>query len=150
MKLICYGCGNKFKPELFKPPRYDGHIKPQGGLWTSPVGSKHSWKKASEDMGIGDRSTSFTLSYTGKTAIINSPKDLLKFPRADSILPAETFFCFNIASLLEDGINAIYLTALGERTTRFSKPGLYGWDCETVFVMDKKTLKTTPTLKCAQ
>ena len=44
--------------------------------------------------------------------------------------------------MLSDGIDAIYLTEKGEQETRFESPGLYGWDCECVLVMNPDCITT--------
>ena len=47
----------------------------------------------------------------------------------------------NFEELARSGIDAIFLTEEGEHATRFSEPGLYGWDCESILVMNPHCVK---------
>ena len=39
LDLISYGLGDKFIPEKFQPIKNVDWVKPDGGLWASPVDS---------------------------------------------------------------------------------------------------------------
>lgn len=142
LNLICYGNGNTFSLDQFKPPSYNSHFKPRGGLWTSPIDSPHGWKQWCEDASFGDLTSSFTLHYSGVTAVIDSYADMIALPKAKDFWIADEFFYrIDIAELLTIGVDAIHLTTKGEHLTRWSEPGLYGWDCETVYVLNPKSVK---------
>jgi len=36
--------------------------------------------------------------------------------------------------------DAVWLTYNGERKTRYSNPDLYGWDCESVLILNKNSV----------
>jgi len=143
IKCITYGCGNSFETEKFQPVknRRGSLNKPTGGLWSSPHDSLHSWSRASTSMGIEDLKTSFNFIYSGNTLVIDSLKDLTKIKwtayRGWDFLKVPDF-----EDLISRGFDAIYLTDDGEIRTRFGQEyNLYGWDCETVFIMNKESIK---------
>ena len=85
-----------------------------------------------------------------KVLIINSKKDL------DSTLETHGLPTYSLTGipkefsnsrnpdfekLLKDGYSAIWLTERGQTETRFSFPStLYGWDVETVLILDKNSV----------
>lgn len=134
--LICYGCGNKYEPSKFEPIRNRNHIKPAGGLWTSPIDSKWGWKDWCKAEGFGDvgnLSTYFHVQFTGKVLTINSLKDAVRLPWIEIIKDYLKCPDYETISTVCD---AIHLTVEGQNATRFSQPSLYGWDCETVLIMN--------------
>jgi len=140
MKVISYGNGNSFDKEKWNDI-INCHFKPKGGLWTSPIDSKYGWKNWCQDNEFGDLSEYFELEISGVICTINSVYDLQKLP----ILRNKEFWPYNYIDfqlMKRNGIDAIHLTEKGERTTRFTMwddcdVSLYGWDCETVFIMNK-------------
>ena len=135
MELIHYG-SSQFKPELMMPIKNSEHIKPNGGLWTSPVDSIYGWKDWCDNENFGDTSKSFTVIFTGRLLTINSIDVMNNLPWInDDTSPWISF------ENLSNKYDAVHLTVKGEKETRFSYPkSLYGWDCETVLIMNKNCL----------
>jgi len=53
--------------------------------------------------------------------------------------PIGGFWCrwrTDFLAIAKSGIDALWLTVRGERATRYTTPGLYGWDCECVLIMN--------------
>ena len=143
LTVIHYG-NNLYDKNRFLPIENRNWVKPTGGLWTSPVNSKYGWKDwcHSEQFRICKESKSFKLKFfdNAKIIIINSLKDLNVLPT----IPQDSFFKdlkqqenINYEELVNNGIDAIWLTNKGQWDTRLTFPrNLYGWDCETVLIMN--------------
>ena len=140
---VIYGNGNKFKPELFQPIKNREFIKSHGGLWSSPIDSSYGWKEAATEMEIGDFETSFKVQVKGKILTIDTVNCLDKFEYQDiSYGPFMVPFWPDLEELLKRGYVGVHLTIEGQYDTRLSHPrNLYGWDCETVYIMDSKSVK---------
>lgn len=84
---------------------------------------------------FGDLSDSFTFRFQGNVFVIDSLKDAKEMPWYD---PHGLSFIQwpDFEAMQEVGIHAIHITLQGERETRFSTPSLYGWDCESVLIMN--------------
>ena len=137
--LITYGCGDKFDIKLFKPIKNRMHTKPEGGLWGSPVDCEYGWRQWCEDEGYGDLSSKFKTNCIGNTLIINHLIDLNNF------IWQKNDYCNDFPDyekMLKSGVDIIYLTESGQRETRFSNPGLYGYDCESVLIMNPACILT--------
>lgn len=140
-KFITYGLGEYDKSE-FQRIKNRNFIKPYGGLWSSPVNSDWGWKDwcLSEDFNVEKLSNSFefSLNDNAKIYVIDEFSDLgflvmgnkYRFVSwwGDSII-----LDFEKLSKVYD---AILLTDKGQIDTRYTNPGLYGWDCESILVMN--------------
>lgn len=115
-------------------------VKPLGGFWTSTYdGGTSAWVDwcESEDFGDVERCNWFVLKPKSEARIyeIDAVEDLkyLAVNYPDAQMPAH----FNTALTALDfqriaqEYDAIHLTERGQWATRFSNPGLYGWDCES-------------------
>ena len=123
--------------------------KPHGGLWTSPVDSTYGWGKWCKDNEFKARSLTcwFDVRFTGTVLVIDGEEDLNLLPWPNkSTNNALLKFSFDIgspsfASLVLSEIDAIHLTVEGEQETRYTMPrNLYGWDCESVLVMNPASI----------
>lgn len=134
--LIHYG-SKIFNPELIQPIKNRNWVKPYGGLWTSPKDSKKGWANwcKSENFRVCDKENSFTLKLYdwAKICVIDSDSDFMNLPFCDSILIRDLDF-----EKIAKNYDAIWLTTKGESETRWSDPGLYGWDCESVLILNSK------------
>lgn len=137
LRLVTYGLGNAFDSKKFEPVKNRKHIKPYGGLWASPVGCAYGWREWCESENWGDLSSCFETEYTGRTLVIFSIADLEKVSWIDGHYQSYPDY----EGMLKRGIDAIYLTEQGERETRYTEPGLYGYDCECVVVLNGSCLK---------
>ncbi len=146
LKLIHYGA-DTYKKELFLKIQNGVYLnKPDnGGLWTSPINSTHSWKdwcKANEFRNCSEEN-SMQLQFTGNVWVIEDLADLLALPKI--------FIGFNkilgkpqidFEELIKRGVDAIHLTQQGEYNTRFSPiEDMYGWDCETVLILNPDSIE---------
>lgn len=138
MTLVTYGCGASFCKELFVPIKNRRHTKPEGGLWASPIGCSYGWKEWCEAESWGDLTESFETVYEGRTLVIDSLRDLSGFVWQED---RYGFGYPDYETMLRLGVDGIYLTDRGELETRFSTPGLYGYDCECVLVMNQKCIR---------
>ena len=153
IECVSYGLGNKFiKPKFKKISNRHMFNKPNGGLWSSPVNCEYSWRDWSNENDWGDLSTSFEFIFNGKVLIIDCLRDL-------NNLPIQELECHQRRSQRDHGAeyprnldfkkinksyDGIWLTSKGERETRFEGlVDLYGWDCETLLVMNQKVIRPT-------
>ena len=137
MNCVTYGCGEFNPDKFFRPQNREDFNKPRGGLWSSPVGCEWGWKDWCLREDFGDLSHSFTFEFKGKVLKIDSLRDLEnahdKYTLNDRYVDWEK---------VSEDFDGVWLTARGERDTYFSRPlSLYGWDCETLFVCNKNSVK---------
>ena len=142
MQLIHYG-NNKFNEEKFLPIKNVKWDKPIGGLWTSPINSVYSWKQWCKNscypLDYFKQFFQLELKTNTKLFKIDFYKDLLKIPILN-----DNFFRINFEQMAQE-YDAIHLTVRGlHRTTQtkyIGKPNLYGWDAETVLILNKNCIK---------
>jgi hypothetical protein len=139
VELIHYGA-SQYNPELFDPISDRVYRnKPCGGLWTSPIDSEYGWKDWSGANDYGDLSEHFVVKFSGSMIIIDSYKDMLEMPWVNH--SGRDFISFQAYCPGYFEYDAIHLTAKGEEETRFSHPkDLYGWDCETVLILNPESI----------
>jgi hypothetical protein len=140
LRLRHYG-NTRYKHDLFKPIcDVPFRNKPKGGLWTSPVDSEYGWKDWSEDNQYGDLSIHFDLAFEGTVLEIDSVEDMNELPWIEQ----EFMHFVSFEPLVFMGYDAIHLTNKGQCDTRLTYPkSLYGWDCETVLVMNADAILAT-------
>jgi len=133
-ELVCYGCGVEFDLSKFENPRNRDHVKPAGGLWTSPIDSEWGWKDWCELNEWGDLSSHFCLRFTGRVYVIDSMRAAKQLPwRKPSWYSRFAWPDYEAIK----GVDAIHMTVEGERATRYyGEPSFCGWDCETVWIMN--------------
>lgn len=118
-------------------------VKPWGGLWASPFDADYSWKRwCIENEFKQERlATSFEFSITGRVLVIDSFRE---FIRRMTFRTGEGFI-YDVSPDFErmicEGVDAIHLTERGFSETHLSHPGLYGWDCECVLIMNPLIVK---------
>lgn len=137
MELIHFG-HDAFDLEKFNPISDAHWVKPNGGLWASPVSSERGWKEWCEAEDFGSLDTSFSFMARGRFLVVDGKSDMDELSWID--IPSSPFISFEI--LLACGIDAVHLTDKGETETRFTRPrSLYGWDCESVLVMNPECVR---------
>lgn len=146
MRLIHYG-SNAYKEDRFvKVTNSMWHsIKPSGGLWTSPIDSDFGWIDWCIENEFGcDLSKSFTIKISPDTRIckIDCADDLDKLPWLTKEFDSGwTLHCIDFEKARRS-YDAVWLTYKGERETRYTKPrNLYGWDCESVVILNKEVIQ---------
>lgn len=134
LTVIHYG-EKQYQPSKIKPIENEGCVKPKGGLWTSPINSNWGWKDWCESENFRDcnEANSFKLKFKpdAKIIIIDSLKDLLGLPKYNYHEKQYPDF-----ELLATMCDAIWLTEKGQNETHLSHPSLYGWDCESVLIIN--------------
>ena len=137
MQLIHYG-HKKFNPQRFNTIKNRYWCKPEGGFWASPIDSEYGWKNwcKSEDFRLSKLKTNFRFSITGRIYVIDSLKDLTRLPFTAP--HSEYVFITGYPDFEKIALeyDAIHLTTNGEAETRYSTPNLYGWDCESVLILN--------------
>ena len=136
--LITYGCGDSFCKELFVSIKNRKSTKPEGGLWASPVGCAYGWKEWCEAESWKNLTSRFETVYEGRTFVIDSLRDLSEFIWQEN---GYGFGFPDYEAMMSIGIDGIYLTERGQNETRFTHPGLYGYDCECVLVMNQECVR---------
>ena len=145
MRYIVLG-KTELKEELFnKDLTNNGINKPKGGLWSSPYNKdtisgwyqfckEQNFIKADNTVGV-----IFTLKEEARVYTIDSKEDLDNLANKYPIVVKENLrynFMIDYTKVSKD-YDAIYLTDKGQWATRFSRPNtLYGWDCETLLVLN--------------
>lgn len=152
LTLRHYGASS-YDPAKFLPIQdWDRPARPkprQGGLWTSPIDSVYGWKEWSDQNEYGDTSTYFDIQFHGRLLTIHGEEDLGKLHWTTSGHGKWEYPLF--VPVLKQGYDAIHLTVRGQEETWFSLPrNLYGWDCETVLVLNPESLVYTPPKKTAK
>ena len=136
----------ELSPSKFEQPQNqdDPVHKPRGGLWTSTVTDDHrsgwlDWVER-ESFHSGEEEVWHLEPEDGLDVMIIEDQ-----PHLDAILEnygrdlgtatlatqARTFAPLDFEAIAEN-YDAIRLTEQGQWNTRMSRPGLYGWDCESV------------------
>lgn len=133
MILIHYGATQFYRHKFL--PITNNWVKPNGGLWTSPINSEYGWKDWNEQSEFAKcvRRNSFVieLNHDAKVFTIAGIDDLLKAP-----LYGTGFGTYMNFEVIKDKYDAIHLTCKGEAMTRHSTPNLCGWDCESVLLLN--------------
>lgn len=145
MRYIVLG-KTELKEELFNTDLTNSGInKPKGGLWSSPYNKDtiSGWYQFCKDENFikGDNSVGviFSLKEEARIYTIDTKEDLdnlvNKYPN-DVLEILKEIAGLNFIAVSKD-YDAIYLTDKGQWATRFSRPNtLYGWDCETLLVLN--------------
>lgn len=144
MKLIHYG--NKyFDKEKFNEIKNKNWNKPYGGFWTSPLNSGYGWKDWNDEEYFRDcnEENSFVLELEEDSRIlkIDCRSDLRNIKHIITLHKVYLDF-----EKITTHYDAIWLTERGIYETEHSGATmnglcLYGWDCETVLILNKDKIK---------
>ena len=147
---IHYG-SKQYDPQKFMPIKNQIlQIKPEGGLWASPIGCDFGWKEWCERNEFRDctdeNSFRFKLSDNANLLIINSVDDLNGLPVVENpLIKISMWICLDFEKLVEDGVDAIQVNMSSDSSR--GKPGdglyfkLYGWDCDSILVLNKNIIE---------
>jgi len=112
------------------------HSKPFGALWASPVDSGQGWAQWCRVAGyrLGSLATAISLDISLENAlVIDSQADLGRLDwRQDGLYRYPDW-----ESMANRGVDVVYLTSDGLDATRWE---LYGWDCESVVVLNSQAV----------
>lgn len=145
MILQHYGSVQYDKESFTMVTNSDLWCKPNGGLWCSIQGSADCWAMwcRGNDFNIKDLETGFKLKFHPGAAVcqVDSYADLLRLPVRPARIDFLPFVFYDFELMASCGIDAIYLTERGQLATRYTEPrSLYGWDCESVLVLNKDSV----------
>lgn len=141
-KYIHYG-HTYFDPQLFTSVRNSFMAKPEGGFWASDINAKRGWAEWCADEGFREcninNSFTFSLAVNAKILTINSVDDLEKLPKIKS----DSWFAHSMWELLDYELLAKEYDAV---EINISEDGrlyfaLYGWDCDSIVVMNPDIVK---------
>jgi hypothetical protein len=122
MKLIHYG-SLKFDPLKWKEPiLFPGFNKPRGGFWASPIDSKCGWDWWCRSEAYKEQSldTFFEFEITGKILRLRGETPIL-----------------NMNELIYRKVDALYLPE-----SMIYEPRYWGWDCESVVILNKDIIRS--------
>ena len=155
---------NKFDIEKFNNIKNKGRFtcKPLGGLWASPIECEYGWKdfvendytEKEKDL---NRYFDFNLDDNSKIIIIDSIDSFYKVPLKegmDEILEKEynkyinnphidyniympKTICIDFEKCLELGIDGIEV-----EMNSYTYYALYGWDCDSIVILNPKIIKS--------
>ena len=148
----------RFDPQKFKPVKNRlAWVKPKHGLWASELTDTEkgttAWRTWCEGEEFHLESFSvffdFELAEDARLCVIDTFNDfhelLLRYNSKN--LPewakgeggiSNQYLDFEA---LSKDYEVLELTDKGQHETRFSSPGLYGWDCASILVMNPEVLK---------
>jgi len=113
--------------------------KPEGGLWTCPIESESNWRDYKCFLKPCNVRTS--LDFKGNVLIIDSfedSKSKLFWRRDPRRFHSELMPLFE--PLLEEGVDAIWLTEKGRKETDLMAPYCLFWELESFLVLNPKSI----------
>jgi len=121
MQLIHYGALKFDTNRWVEPYQRLGNPKPYGGLWTSPLNSQYSWKHwcEVEDFEVKRLRKSFKLTIKGNILVVTKDTSYIDLDELRRLM-----------------VVAIYLPE-----SQIGNKAFWGWDCETVFILNKDCIK---------
>ena len=111
--------------------------KPIGGLWTSPVVSSGSWRKWCIDNSFQLRPFLVRMRVRVTRCFrVEFEDDLRDMPW---VYPHKELPWARTPDFeqMKEMYECIWLTDDGQWNTRLSTPDLYGWDCETILILNE-------------
>lgn len=145
---IHYG-NSYFSKDQFVPIKNKEYLtKPYGGLWASPIHSDLPWKKwckenefipnwqpGDERKTYFDKWFTFKVSYDANILYIRNTLDIKK----DYILKKDLgSIRLDFEKIMSVGYDAIDVTM-----NYYTYYALYGWDCDTLLIMNPEIVKVT-------
>jgi hypothetical protein len=147
--LVHYG-NDKYNKFLFRKIENIDFVKPNGGLWTSPIDSKYGWRhfiaNNSEYSDFLEKRFFLSLKKTAKVLVINCYEDFIQLP----VVISNKFYESLDFELITEYYDAIWVTMKGLAETAHHRrnsrkgpimpPNLWGWDVETVLLLNKDAI----------
>ena len=152
---IHYG-SDHYDPEKFMPIKNNPlFVKPEGGIWSSPENAPYGWKEWCEDQDFHteklEKHFRFAFAPHANILQINCRGDLAELPIVEppmvngvafptSIMP---WVLLDFEKLLAEGVDAIQVNMSSDTAINFDDrlyQALYGWDCDSVLVMNKDVI----------
>ena len=157
-KLFLHAGARDFSRDTFLPvvQTIREYNKPYGGLWGSPMSSRHSWLKymaTSSEMwhrrNMYDQSIGFKFRVTGNVLVIDSLEDSDRLARqypeeGDEVFAARDIGIDWLRFATDAKHDAVYLTARGYAAHRCATNGnglFTRWDCESIVVLNPDAVR---------
>jgi len=148
MKYIHYGHKAFSLNDFIDVSNEEYRNKPKGGLWASPIDSKYGWKQWCEDEQFrecnDENSFIFELKPEAKIYQINCKEDILKLQKIEYAMMRSNIYP-DFEQIKESGIDAIQFNLSNDNEGTFDDSmyfALYGWDCDSLLVLNKHIIKT--------
>jgi len=128
--------------------RYAELIKPVGGLWCSPLDSDYGWWDWCHGRG------SFDIEHDQRVIFDVDMSNFVVIDSVEDMRKRLTWFLFrdghsmaiDFEKMVHEGVDGIHLTENGLEETEFTYPeSLYGWDCETILILNDRCIKSAET-----
>ncbi|MGL4774520.1 MAG: hypothetical protein ACRC2K_13245 [Clostridium sp.] len=118
--------------------------KPIGGLWASPYHPKEEyisdWEEFCVESGFLlntlDKGVIFELKKDARVYTIDEFNDLCFLYCHYKLFDSDSYFELIDFERIAEKYDAILLTEKGQQDTRYTIPSLYGWDVETLLVLN--------------
>jgi len=145
MEYVHYG-HKEFDESLFQPIQNDLFVKPNGGLWASPIGAKNGWKEWCEAENFKDCESSnsfrFSLSDNANVLHLRCTEDLKRLPLNPKAIGYALIskYWLDFEQILNSGIDAIEVHISEDNGDDWHDSlyyNLYGWDCDSILIMNK-------------
>lgn len=146
-EYIHYGCAefNHNKFQTIKNRKLS--TKPTGGLWASKVNAKNSWYKwcLSNEYNLSslNKSFRFTIKEGSNILVVNSISDVERLPHINTDDVLIPWHCLDFEKLSINGVDAIEISIEGDGIYF----GLYGWDCDSILIMNKDIIENISSKK---
>jgi hypothetical protein len=136
-KYIHYG-HKSFDRNRFAPIRNRRcFTKPDGGLWASPVDAEFGWKQWCDENEFREcnmkNSFTFTLTPEARVLRIDTTGVLDALPQIKDEFSYPGWCQLDFEKLLEQGYDAVELVLSANYQLYWT---LYGWDCDSIVVMN--------------
>lgn len=149
-KYIHYG-STKFEPEKFEPIQNRLFVKPTGGFWASPIETEWGWKDWCEAENYEEcekeNSFTFTLSENANVLHLHNVEDLDSLPKLKLPEPLKSLskgilgmVYLDFEKILKSGYDAIEIH-LEDFSLESLYGKLYGWDCDSILIMNPEIIK---------
>jgi hypothetical protein len=139
-KVYVHMGSNNFNKTLFRPiSNRDYFVKPDGGLWASPVDSTYGWEQWVNDNNwtdkYGEDRFYFRLKENTRLLYIDRAEQLSDLPQC--IDPSLSYFYRTFCTLdfekLAQDYDAIEVSISSDEQLYYD---LYGWDVDSLLVMN--------------
>ena len=139
-----------FDRRLFNPVRNIGGVKPYGGLWASPAASPLGWSDwcIENDFRTDSLKTGFMFCLADDARVL----DIYRSDQLDGLPELDagrTGWCFLDFEKLAQEYDAVELDLSNEVRDRWDSGlyyRLYGWDCDSILIMNPDIITDCETL----
>ena len=140
-KFIHYG-HKEFNKKLFNSIKNRiTFTKPNGGLWASDINAKYGWKDWCENNNFREcnleNSFEFSITPDARVLTINNVEILKDLPKIKNNIIPTSMWCFLDFEKLSKSYDVIEVNISADRDLYWE---LYGWDCDSILVMNPSVI----------